>query len=302
MEFRNLEFRHYSVALFCMSIAVIGGAYFLSLQTPIEFSTWVNSAGTIGSIFLSGLIVYIYFQIGTTQKMQFEAQQAQADILLSEQKPRLRFESMEILQGFELAERVFEEYKYNDDEQKEVTPFYKYATGFVFDIHNTGGGSAYELQLNIDGHVLEGTDTYQPLSKYGFMFQNKELSRVNASKISTQKPLMGGSGVILPAGSSDSFFAFTGMMDLTQGLEDLIEYDREDLHPIPLSRLSSKLDPNALLVIEIEIQYQYAGDMSESERLIKVTSPIEDVSNLYDIEDFGRPYPDFITEQFHLKE
>lgn len=294
MGLNEIGFKKYSLGLTILSLLIFLISYLLSVFTHIGFFTWVNAAGTIGPIFLSGLIVYIYFQMGSTQEKQFEIQRIQAHLMKSQQKPRLRIELVGIRPGIEIAEELFD--GFNPNKAGRVSDFYKSSTGFLFKINNSGTGPANDLKLNVEAHVYthDNEGIFYPLSDYGYEFTSPELSRVDGGKLSLAQPLMGGEGPSIQSGEADTFYAFTGLADVNN--ISLIEKDIKNTAPIPLKEALYNLDDDSILLLIISIKYTYAGGSLDEEILYRIISPVREVSTLENIEDYGRPLPDFFKQ------
>ena len=293
MELEETSFQIYSLVLFSLIIMVFVSSYILSINTGIAFFTWINAAGTMGSILLSGLLVYLYFQMGRTQEKQFEIQRIQADLMRDRQEPWLKVESIDIMQGTELAEKAFENFN-PDEEEGRTNDFYNGVTGFLLEISNRGNGPAYDLELNAEGYVLELPLQGPPTSftEHGFEFYSQHLDRVGDNRISMAQPLMGEEGPAIQAGETDKFRSFVGLTDDRElSMKDLNNFDSflVDLHDV-----ANQFDEKTMFLVEISIGYEYAGKNSGEEILYRVFTPVEEATTLREIDNFGRPLPDYL--------
>lgn len=292
MDFSEIDFRSYSLLLFVLSIFAVGGSFLLARHTAIGFSTWINTTGTVGSIFLSGLLVYLYFSMGETQQRQFEALKAQANLLENQQKPQLRFSSLEISSGTELATEIFDEF--DGKQSAKASDFYSSATGIRCTIQNTGGGPATHLELNTDVYLSGNPNgiNFRHISEKGYRFSSVKFARVDEDESTSKRSLMGGGGETLSPGESDTFYAFTGIMDLNKGLDELADFD--GFSPISLDETIPDRG-GFIALVEISIGYRFANNTSGNEVLYRVLAPANEITKLYEIEDYGRPIgPDLL--------
>lgn len=294
MRLGGIGLRDFTIGLIIISLTVLVGAVVLSIYTAIPFVAWVSAAGTIGTILLSGLLVYIYYQISNIQEGQFEAQKHQTKLMLNSQKPVLRIESLKIEKGIEIAKEVFE-----DSDLSERSQFYENNTGFLFRISNPGDGPAHNISLEVECYISNFDDGsgFQPLSDYGYEFISQELARVDGSRVSSAQPLMGERGETLQKGETDEFVAFAS-------LTNIADFDIEkpwSAIPTPVSEFASKLDNEQFVCLQIKLEYEYAGSFTGEDILYRVMTKGDEFAEIENIEDYGRPLPDIMLETANIE-
>lgn len=78
-DLTKLGFVQYATLLGFLLISGLMLSVVIGQLALVNYDTLINAVGTVGSLFLSGLLVYIYADMSITQQKQFEAQQEQTN-------------------------------------------------------------------------------------------------------------------------------------------------------------------------------------------------------------------------------